>query len=108
MPRLHCPGALFFAMARFRNVDYCSAMTRGASAARACVSSDTPRNATGMKSYADMPVLGELNARRFLVTSGFQRLQSSKVHALGIERQFERVAIDAIDEPDRVGQAGDL
>ena len=57
-----------------------------------------------MAGYADIAMLSQLEARRFLVTSGFRRLQSSKVRALGIERLFERVAIDAIDEPDRIGK----
>jgi putative hydrolase of the HAD superfamily len=54
--------------------------------------------------YADLHLLGELDARRFLVTSGFRRLQSSKVRALRIEQLFERVSIDAIDEPERLGK----
>ena len=62
--------------------------------------------AGSMQGYADIPVLGELDARRFLVTSGFRRLQASKVRALGFEQQFERVSIDAIDEPHRVGKQG--
>jgi putative hydrolase of the HAD superfamily len=57
-----------------------------------------------MTGYSDLGILQELEARRFLVTSGFRRLQSSKVRALGIEPLFERVAVDAIDERDRIGK----
>ena len=57
-----------------------------------------------MKGYEDLPELDKLHARRFLVTSGFRRLQTSKVRALGIGQLFERVVIDAIDEPERVGK----
>ena len=57
-----------------------------------------------MTGYSDLGILQELEARRFLVTSGFRRLQSSKVRALGIEPSFERVAVDAIDEPERIGK----
>jgi putative hydrolase of the HAD superfamily len=42
--------------------------------------------------------------QRFLVTSGFRRLQESKVRALGIAHLFAEIHIDAIDEPDRKGK----
>src|SRR5919199_2604461 len=58
-----------------------------------------------MRGYADLGTLAELPARLFLVTSGFRRLQESKVRALGIRSRFEHVVIDAIDEPDRKGKA---
>ena len=59
-----------------------------------------------MRGYADLGTLAELPARLFLVTSGFRRLQESKVRALGIRSRFEHIVIDAIDEPDRKGKAG--
>ncbi len=59
---------------------------------------------TPMSGYADLGALAELRARFFLVTSGFRRLQESKVRALGIRSRFERVEIDAIDDPDRKGK----
>jgi FMN phosphatase YigB (HAD superfamily) len=59
-----------------------------------------------MRGYEDLDTLADLPARLFLVTSGFRRLQESKVRALRIESRFERVIIDAIDEPDRKGKAG--
>ena len=59
-----------------------------------------------MQGYADLPVLAELPVQRFLVTSGFRRLQQSKIRALGIERQFTAIFIDAIDEEPRIRKAG--
>jgi FMN phosphatase YigB (HAD superfamily) len=57
-----------------------------------------------MHGYADLGVIRQLPAKLFLVTSGFRRLQESKVRALDVESLFERVSIDAIDEPDRKGK----
>lgn len=57
-----------------------------------------------MYGYGDLGVLEELPALLFLVTSGFRRLQESKVRALGIRPRFERIDIDAIDEVDRKGK----
>ena len=57
-----------------------------------------------MHGYPDLDVLAELPVQRFLVTSGFRRLQESKVKALGIEHLFTAIHIDAIDEPDRQGK----
>ena len=54
-----------------------------------------------MHGYEDLAVLKELPVQRFLVTSGFRRLQESKVRALGFADWFAGVFIDAIDEPDR-------
>jgi HAD superfamily hydrolase (TIGR01509 family) len=59
-----------------------------------------------MHGYGDIGVLRELPAKLFLVTSGFRRLQESKVRALWAASLFERVYIDAIDEPDRKGKEG--
>ena len=59
-----------------------------------------------MRGYADLGALRELPATLFLVTSGFRRLQESKVRALAVASLFERVYIDAIDEPDRKGKEG--
>lgn len=61
---------------------------------------------TPMHGYGDLTVLKELPARRFLVTSGFRRLQESKVHALGFAAWFDAICIDAIDEPERKGKLG--
>jgi putative hydrolase of the HAD superfamily len=51
-----------------------------------------------MHGYGDLDALAELPAKLFLVTSGFRRLQESKVRALGIAPLFAEVHIDAIDE----------
>ena len=49
--------------------------------------------------YADIGLLPLIPLRRYLVTSGFRRLQDSKIDALGIRPWFEEVLIDAIDAP---------
>lgn len=59
-----------------------------------------------LSGYDDLPMLGELPAKRFLVTSGFRRLQESKIRALGIAPLFEQAVVDAIDEPGRIGKYG--
>jgi FMN phosphatase YigB (HAD superfamily) len=57
-----------------------------------------------MHGYPDLGAIRKLPAKLFLVTSGFRRLQESKVRALDVESLFERICIDAIDEPDRKGK----
>jgi putative hydrolase of the HAD superfamily len=59
-----------------------------------------------MRGYGDLHVLPHLGDRRFLVTSGFRRLQESKVRALGIAHLFDEILIDVIDEPGRRGKEG--
>ena len=54
-----------------------------------------------MHGYGDLDVLADLPAKLFLVTSGFRRLQESKVRALGIAHLFSRIHIDAIEEVNR-------
>ena len=51
-----------------------------------------------MKGYGDLDALADIPAKLFLVTSGFRRLQESKVRALGIAHLFTEVHIDAIEE----------
>jgi putative hydrolase of the HAD superfamily len=51
-----------------------------------------------MHGYGDLAALAELPAKLFLVTSGFRRLQDSKVRALGIAHLFTDIHIDAIEE----------
>jgi HAD superfamily hydrolase (TIGR01549 family) len=58
-----------------------------------------------MHGYGDLHILRELRQKLFLVTSGFRRLQESKVNALGIRELFAEVRIDAIDEPGSKGKA---
>lgn len=57
-----------------------------------------------MCGYPDIGMLSELSAMLFLVTSGFRRLQESKIRALGIGSLFEAIYVDAIDEPGRKGK----
>jgi FMN phosphatase YigB (HAD superfamily) len=57
-----------------------------------------------MRGYGDLHVLAELPAKLFLVTSGFRRLQESKVKALGIAPLFTAIHVDAIDEPNPKGK----
>jgi putative hydrolase of the HAD superfamily len=57
-----------------------------------------------MRGYGDLDVLRDLGQLRFLVTSGFRRLQESKIRALGITSLFDAIEIDAIDAPNRKGK----
>jgi FMN phosphatase YigB (HAD superfamily) len=57
-----------------------------------------------MCGYGDLDLLPSLGGVRFLVTSGFRRLQESKVRALGVAGSFAEVIVDAMDEPDRRGK----
>ncbi|MEC7906582.1 MAG: HAD family hydrolase [Verrucomicrobiota bacterium] len=50
--------------------------------------------------YGDLSVLDSFDIPLFLVTSGFRRLQESKVRTLGIVDRFLEVVVDAIDEPE--------
>jgi putative hydrolase of the HAD superfamily len=51
-----------------------------------------------MRGYGDLAALAALPGQLFLVTSGFRRLQGSKIKALGISDLFTHIVIDAIDE----------
>ena len=57
-----------------------------------------------MHGYGDLAILAELPMQRFLVTSGFRRLQESKIKALKLASLFTAVYVDAIDEPNRLGK----
>jgi len=59
---------------------------------------------TPMFGYGDLSALNELPAALFLVTSGFRRLQESKIRALGIASLFTAIYVDAIDEPAHRGK----
>jgi putative hydrolase of the HAD superfamily len=54
--------------------------------------------------YGDLHELAQLPAKLILVTSGFRRLQESKVKALGIAHLFTAIHIDAIDEGKGAGK----
>jgi FMN phosphatase YigB (HAD superfamily) len=51
-----------------------------------------------MQGYGDLAALRGFHVPLFLVTSGFRRLQESKIRALGIAHFFTGIHIDAIDE----------
>ena len=59
---------------------------------------------TPMVGYGDLSALAELPVARFLVTSGFRRLQESKIRALGIAPLFKAIHVNAIDEEGRHGK----
>ncbi len=59
-----------------------------------------------MVGYGDLASLAELPADKFLVTSGFRRLQESKIRALQLEPLFTAIFVDAIGEPGRLGKLG--
>ena len=62
--------------------------------------------AAPMRGYGDLDVLPSLGEVRFLVTSGFRRLQESKVRALGVASMFREVIVDALDDPNHAGKEG--
>ncbi|MEI7551637.1 MAG: HAD family hydrolase [Verrucomicrobiota bacterium] len=57
-----------------------------------------------MRGYGDLSALAEIPAMLFLVTSGFRRLQESKIKALKIAPLFTEIHIDAIDEAQPKGK----
>ena len=57
-----------------------------------------------LRGYGDLSVLKELDALRFLVTSGFRRLQESKIRALGVAPLLTGFYVDAIDKDGRKGK----
>lgn len=54
--------------------------------------------------YGDLSYLERVQVQLFLITSGFKRLQASKIRALGIGHLFCEVHIDAIDAAVRIGK----
>ncbi|MEO8335407.1 MAG: HAD family hydrolase [bacterium] len=61
---------------------------------------------TPLQGYPDLGALHALAVKLFLVTSGFRRLQESKISALRISALFTEVHVDAIDEENRRGKRG--
>jgi FMN phosphatase YigB (HAD superfamily) len=59
-----------------------------------------------LNGYGDLACLSELPVQRFLVTTGFRRLQESKIRALKLRSLFTAICVDAIDEPGRIGKQG--
>lgn len=74
-----------------------------AAAWRASTMLETSRPMSG---YGDLEILATLPGLRFLVTSGFRRLQESKIAALGLAPFFTALHIDAIDQTERPGKKG--
>ena len=60
----------------------------------------------GYGDLAELATLAALGVRLFLVTSGFRRLQESKIRALVLAPLFTATFVDAIDEPERKGKLG--
>ena len=54
-----------------------------------------------LRGYPDLHEIQDLPLERFLVTSGFRRLQESKIAALGVRALFREIQVDAIDEEPR-------
>ena len=82
-----------------RQYGFSETMTRAGDAAFRQVEVHGP-----LQSYADLALVKELPLRRYLVTTGYRRLQESKIRALGIAPWFEQVLVDAIDEPGHPGK----
>jgi FMN phosphatase YigB (HAD superfamily) len=59
-----------------------------------------------MRGYGDLDRLDRLPGQHFLVTSGFRRLQESKIRALGLPAKMTACIVDAVDEPGRKGKEG--
>jgi FMN phosphatase YigB (HAD superfamily) len=59
---------------------------------------------SSLAGYADLPIVRELPGKRYLVTSGFRKLQESRIRALGIATWFDYVFVDAIDEVNHPGK----
>jgi len=53
---------------------------------------------TPPQAYPDLELVRSVPLRRYLVTSGFRRLQNSKIDALGIRSWFDDIIIDAMDD----------
>lgn len=62
--------------------------------------------ASPMNGYGDLDEIAKLLQDKYLVTSGFSRLQKSKVKNLGLELYFDQIFIDEIDSENRIGKEG--
>lgn len=56
--------------------------------------------------FDDFKFVKQLKHRKYLVTTGFKKLQLAKISALGIENAFEEIIIDEIDTLNRVHKKG--
>jgi len=58
-----------------------------------------------IKTFGDNDAIAQLPVAKLLVTSGYRRLQESKIDKLGIKTLFDEIVIDAIDNPEsRMGK----
>jgi putative hydrolase of the HAD superfamily len=57
-------------------------------------------------SYEDLAILAEFPTKKYLVTSGFRKLQESKINLLGLKKLFDKIYVDALGEPNRLGKKG--
>ena len=57
-----------------------------------------------LRGYGDLHCVSAIPVPRFLVTSGFRKLQESKIAALGIRERFEEIHVDAIDDERRASK----
>ncbi|MDE1146984.1 MAG: HAD hydrolase-like protein [Azospirillaceae bacterium] len=57
-----------------------------------------------MAAYDDIGLLPAFDLPLFLVTTGFRRLQDSKIAAMGIAPHFREIHVDAIDQPGHRGK----
>lgn len=56
--------------------------------------------------FDDFKVMKNFQASKFLVTTGFRKLQLAKISALGLEYEFEKIIIDEIDSKQRKYKKG--
>lgn len=57
------------------------------------------------KNYTDVNLLKQIKQKKILVTSGYSKLQWSKLRVTGIGDLFDQIIIDAIDNPqERLGK----
>lgn len=82
-----------------KKFSFTSAMRAAAWRAGAALEVTTP-----MRGYADLGLLATIEVALFLVTSGFRRLQDSKIDTLGIRKWFTAVHVDAIDSDEHLGK----
>lgn len=55
-----------------------------------------------IETYGDEAFIQALPVRKFLVTTGYQKFQQSKIDRLGIAHLFESIIIDMVDNPSSI------
>ena len=56
--------------------------------------------------FSDFELVKNLDIPKVLVTTGFQKLQQAKISALQLEKVFDEIHIDEIDDPERIFKKG--